>query len=54
MCGGIDFMLSEKGGYYAVIGANELALSGSLTPIYFPNNTHEHVLYLSAILSKKT
>jgi hypothetical protein len=53
MCGGIDFMLSEKGGCYSVNGANKLALSSSLTPFHFPNNTRAHVLFLSAILSNK-
>jgi hypothetical protein len=43
MCADIDVMLSEEGGYYTVIEVNELALSNSLTPFYFPNNTHVYV-----------
>jgi hypothetical protein len=54
MCGDIDVMLSEEGGNYTVIEVNELALSGSLTPFHFPNNTHVYVLFLPAVLRKQT
>jgi hypothetical protein len=54
MGGGIDVMLSEKGGCCTVIDVNELALSGSLTSFLFPNNWRVYVQFLSAILSKKT
>jgi len=53
MCGGIDVMLSEEGGYYTVIEVNELALSGSSRPFHFPNHTRVYVLLLPAFYVNK-
>jgi len=53
-CADIDVMLSEEDGSYTVIEVNELALSGSVTPFHFPNNTHVYVLFLPAVLRKQT